>query len=111
MWIKLTIICVGFLISIFVFGWFCYNYYGQLKSYHAYTNSVEHAYEVLTEAQNLENYLKDAETAQRGYLLTEDSTFLKPYFLFFKNIGPTYNRLVELTKDNPKQKKNLKDLK
>lgn len=101
----------GFAASMLVLGWFFINYYSQLKSYNAYTNAVERTYKILTETQRLENYLKDAEAAQRGFLLTEDSTFLQPYFLFLKNIETTYDTLIELTRDNSAQKKNLKDLK
>lgn len=111
MWKNIIILSIGFFASILLLGWFCYSYYSQLKSYYVYAGAVEHSYKVLSEAQYLESHLKDAETAQRGFLLTEDSTFLKPYFLFYDEIEPTFNKLLVLTKDNPRQRRNLKELK
>src|SRR6476659_2787247 len=110
MWKNTIITYIGFVLSVCVLGWFSYNYYDQLKTYINYTNAVEHTYKVLVEIQNLDNSLKEAETAQRGFLLTEDSIFLQSYISILNDIGPTFNKLTQLANDNPKQKKNLKEL-
>ena len=39
----------------------------------------KHSYAVIDHADNLRSALKDAETGQRGYLLTGDPVFLEPY--------------------------------
>jgi len=44
-----------------------------------YTNSMEQAYRLRIAAGRITNALKDAETGQRGYLLTADNRYLAPY--------------------------------
>ncbi|MBS1689742.1 MAG: CHASE3 domain-containing protein [Bacteroidetes bacterium] len=53
------------------------------------------------------SYLKDAESAQRGFLLTQDSAFLQPYYGAFENTNQAIHYVDSLTKDNPRQQKNL----
>lgn len=71
---------------------------------------VNHTNEVQVKLAEVLTYAKDAETAQRGYLLTKDSLFLQPYPTAFINANNRINRLRELTKDNKEQKANLKKL-
>ncbi|MES2513213.1 MAG: response regulator [Bacteroidota bacterium] len=71
------------------------------------SEEVNHTHEVLIEAENLISYMKDAETGQRGYIITLDPTFLEPYDDAKKNAVKTYENLLELTTDNPVQQKNL----
>ena len=40
---------------------------------------VSHSHQVLTELEGVLSTLKDAETGQRGFLLTESDAYLKPY--------------------------------
>jgi CHASE3 domain sensor protein len=54
--------------------------------------------------------LKDAETGQRGFLLTKNKAFLKPYEIASQEIEGQYKELVSLTK-NQKLKSMLMDLK
>ena len=42
---------------------------------------VTHTYEILTELETLMSLVKDAETGQRGYLLTDNKDYLDPYTL------------------------------
>lgn len=55
-------------------------------------------------------YAKDAETAQRGFLLTEDSLFLQPYPRAFEGANKAVIRLEQLTKGNKQQEINFKKL-
>ena len=60
----------------------------------------------MRELNRLENYLKDAETGQRGYLSSNDTVFLRPYSQFKNKIAPSSARLQQITKDNlPMQNK------
>ena len=52
----------------------------------------------------------DAETGQRGYLLTGDETYLEPYRAAIKNVDQTVARLKNLTSDNPNQQKRIQAL-
>jgi len=68
------------------------------------TDAREHAALALTRANNLLSSLKDAETGQRGYLLTGDERFLQPYLATRSNLGESLFKLRELTLTNPAKK-------
>ena len=66
---------------------------------------VAHAMDVLTTAQTLERAMQDAERGQRGYLITGDPEYLKPYGTGAKLALQAFSRLKELTSDNPQQQR------
>ncbi|GAB3809412.1 hypothetical protein GCM10028819_51010 [Spirosoma humi] len=72
---------------------------------------VNHTNQVLVESENIISYTKDAETGQRGYLVTLDPLFLQPYTGSLEKIEASHNRLVDLTADNPTQQKHLAQIK
>jgi CheY-like chemotaxis protein len=72
---------------------------------------VNHTNQVLIEAENIISYMKDAETGQRGFLVTLDPVFLQPYNGSYEKITASYNTLVILTSDNPAQQKSLEEVK
>jgi PAS domain S-box-containing protein len=55
--------------------------------------------------------MKDAETGQRGYLLTGDKVFLEPYHGSYQMAVKTINDFEQLTKDNPRQQQNAEAIK
>lgn len=71
---------------------------------------VNHSYEINLELERLMSYIKDAETGQRGFLITKDSTFLAPYISSKKKIEHSFAKVKKYTKDNPAQEKNLRQL-
>src|SRR5713226_748056 len=70
----------------------------------------EHTYEVLNSLDNTVGQLSDAETGQRGYLLTGDETYLEPYRAAVKSIDQGVAHLKSLTSDNPNQQKRIQVL-
>jgi PAS domain S-box-containing protein len=62
---------------------------------------VEHTNEVITVSETLLSHLKDAETGQRGYLLTADSSYLIPYNQALLPIRTAQQQLKRLTQENP----------
>ena len=66
---------------------------------------VDHSYQVLNNVENMISSLRDAETSQRGFLLTHDSTFLQPYFGSEQKCNTSLNKIKELTRDNAAQQK------
>ncbi len=57
----------------------------------------QHANLVLKSTNNLLSTLKDAETGQRGYLLTGDEAFLQPYLVARDRLGADLSELHQLT--------------
>ena len=68
---------------------------------------VAHTYEVRTSLADLLSALKDAETGQRGYLLTGSDSYLGPYQAATDQIQTTYGSLLRMTSDNPSQQQRL----
>ena len=75
------------------------------------SEEVVHSHKVNLELEELLSYIKDAETGQRGYIITHDTTFLIPFNNAYKNVSRSFNLLKELTADNIQQQKNLDSLK
>src|SRR5207302_5901928 len=69
--------------------------------------AVAHTHEVLAELETVLSLLKDAETGQRGYLLTGNPEYLEPYDKARTKIDETIKHLRELTADNANQKPRL----
>lgn len=72
---------------------------------------VNHTNEVLIEIEQLQSSLKDAETGQRGYLLTGVDSYLDPYQNSVQNVEESFVKLKSLTSDNQNQQKRLSKIK
>lgn len=68
------------------------------------TKLLSHTQNVLFQSEQVISILKDAETGQRGFLVTRSPTFLAPYFTSTDSIQPCLDRLKNLVQDNPQQK-------
>jgi signal transduction histidine kinase/CHASE3 domain sensor protein len=74
------------------------------------SNWVEQSHNVNMELERLISYLKDAETGQRGYILTNDKSFLTPYIESKTLIRNSYRKVSALTENSRTQQANLKNL-
>src|SRR5260370_25733581 len=75
--------------------------------YRESTHRVEVAYQVLVAAETLRNSVEDAETGQRGYLLTGEPRYLGPYNAALSRISASEVKLRQLMADNPRQQSKL----
>lgn len=71
---------------------------------------VTHTHNVLEHVATVSSVLKDAETGQRGYLLTGDDAYLQPYQSALTAISKLMKDLRDLTIDNPKQQQRLDEV-
>ena len=74
------------------------------------TNQVEHTYKVLQEVETITASLKDAQAGTRGYLLTGDTAYLRPYSIATNQLPTSLARVQALTADNPPQQARLDSL-
>ncbi|WP_316807547.1 response regulator [Pedobacter agri] len=74
------------------------------------TELVKHSDQVILDSENIISYLKDAETGQRGFLLTGNKVFLAPYYGASDSAASILKRVEASTKDNPVQQKNVASL-
>lgn len=59
--------------------------------------------QIVASLAQLLSLLQDAETGQRGYLLSGDPIYLAPYYNATDKIAPTLTAVETLTLDNPRQ--------
>jgi len=68
---------------------------------------VTHTHEVRTKLADLLSFIKDAETGQRGFVITADETFLETYRAALPGIVGITSELRRLTADNDVQQRRL----
>ena len=71
---------------------------------------VNHTHEVIEKLGTLISTLKDAETGQRGYLLTGDTEYLQPYDSATSAIDTEFKDTQSLTRDNATQQQRLREI-
>jgi methyl-accepting chemotaxis protein len=71
---------------------------------------VAHTHLVLENIANVVSQLKDAETGQRGFVITGDETYLEPYQSARGSVDKLVKDLRELTADNPHQQKRIDEV-
>jgi signal transduction histidine kinase/CHASE3 domain sensor protein len=85
------------------------SYYAVRRSTHA-AELVSHTDSVLIEREKLLSALKDAETGARGYVLTDQQEFLKPFNDAKPKVEESLSKLRALTADNRTQQARLDTL-
>ena len=74
--------------------------YGNKQTSQSLSN-LAHAYDTRTALSTLTKEMLDAETGLRGYLLTSDENYLKPYNEAIQNISSTLQRIRQLIETTP----------
>jgi signal transduction histidine kinase/CheY-like chemotaxis protein/CHASE3 domain sensor protein len=74
------------------------------------SRQVDHTDSVINRLEMALSTLKDAETGQRGYLLTGDTSYLRPYAGAREKALTLVNEVRGMTVDNPTQTENAKEL-
>jgi len=81
--------------------------YLSLARLHENAAWVEHTHEVLGGLDALLAAVTDSETAERGYIITGDESYLEPYRQTAQIVGTEETRLRQLTADNSAQQQRL----
>jgi methyl-accepting chemotaxis protein len=71
---------------------------------------VTHTHRVLEKLEDMLSMLKDAETGQRGYLITGEELYLQPYNESLLGIKSDIDEIRQLTADNASQQRRLDTL-
>jgi len=71
---------------------------------------VAHTHKVLTSLSELLSTLQDAETGQRGYLISGEERYLGPYQAGVSNVANNLRELKNLTTDNAAQQQRLEQM-
>jgi len=99
-----------FIIAIFILLFLSSITYKHNQDLNESSKLVMHTYEINIQLEQLMSAIKDAETGQRGYMITRNSRFLAPYLFSRDKVNTSFIALKKLTADSPKQQENLKKL-
>ncbi len=72
---------------------------------------IVHSGDVLVALGGLLSSVQDAETGQRGFLLTHDESYLAPYNAALRSVPGRLDDITRLTKDSPAEQKDIALLK
>jgi signal transduction histidine kinase len=79
------------------------QFFNQLNALTEYTKRVEHTYLVINQLAQVQSHIKDAETSSRGYIITNDSSFLSLLKTSRTEFFTATDSLRVLLKDNDTQ--------
>ena len=108
--IRKTVLWLGMVLPVAVLlatVWVAHETNGQLNAAFA---SVTHTYKVLNTLEDTQARTGDAETGQRGYLLTGQTNYFSLYGASLAAINNNIQQLKILVQGNPTQEKNLDQL-
>ena len=105
-----TKIATGFVLALALIVTLGVASYQNLQRQAEANRSVTHTHQVLENLEGVLSLLKDAETGQRGFILTGKDRYLDPYNAATAAIQRNLDSLGDLAKDNPTQQKSLRQL-
>ena len=70
-------------------------------------NWTNHSYKVLHRLDDVTSMMKDAETGERGFIITGNQQYLAPYNDAHDKIAPAIADIANLTVDNPRQQQRI----
>ena len=94
---------IGFGVSISILIISAIASYGSIENLLKSSALVDHSNQVIQKLEATASTMKDAETGQRGYLLTGFEEFLDPYKGAQQKALKSTDDFLKLTKDNPQQ--------
>jgi two-component system sensor histidine kinase EvgS len=101
---------LGFVAAVAIFAFAGWESYQNMTRAGEAMALQKHTYEVSKTLDETLVRLVDAETGQRGYLLTGDEAYLAPYRAAIKNLDQAMSHLKDLTSDNPNQHKRIQTM-
>jgi methyl-accepting chemotaxis protein WspA len=105
-----TKIGIGFALGLTVFATIGLVAFRGTQELISAARQEKQTYQVLSELEGILSLVKDAETGQRGYLLTNEARYLAPYNQARSRIQARFERVRMLIKDNANQTASLQIL-
>ncbi|TDU26403.1 signal transduction histidine kinase [Panacagrimonas perspica] len=94
---------IGLLVGTFVVGILALLSARSLDARAVAREDVTRTLEVIAQVAELQTFLNNAETGQRGFLLTGDDAYLEPYSLAQRDLPEQIATVRRLTEGNPRQ--------
>ncbi len=105
--LKITIL---FVLAMLIIGIVGIRSYVEIQQAREMNRWVIHTRQVMEGLGQILSELKDAETGQRGFVLTGEERYLEPYKAATTNMPKTIETVSSLIQDNPEQLKSLQQL-
>ena len=99
-----------FVLSIFMLFYISSVSYKHTKALNDSSDLLVHSYKIQFQLERVLSMLKDAETGQRGFIITRNPVFLKPYKSVEDQIYASFIKLKALTIVDQQQQANLDSL-
>jgi len=101
---------VGFALSAALFVGIAWTAFGRIRDLDVANAALEHTLHVRNDAEGILSVLKDAETGQRGFLVTGAQGYLDPYNTAAATLPGLVDAIRAFTADNPTQQANVNTL-
>jgi signal transduction histidine kinase/DNA-binding response OmpR family regulator/CHASE3 domain sensor protein len=101
----------AFLLAVIAVSLIAILSYASLEATASSGQGLAKSIEAMGEIQTVVSTLKDAETGQRGYLLTGRESYLEPYLMAKSDLGGELDALESWAADSPPQRKRVTQLK
>ena len=99
-----------FIISLFILIFISSVSYRNTRNLVEATEMVVKSYKAHIQLEQLFSNLKDAETGQRGFIITNDTFFLHPYYTLHEEVNKSFAELKKITANSQQQQNNLDSL-
>lgn len=101
---------IAFVVSVFILFFIGSISLRQIQALSISQESVNRSHKIRIDLERLFSELKDAETAQRGYIITRDVHYLEPTNYAHVRINKSLIGLKELTKENTVRQRQIEEL-
>lgn len=94
-------IYLGFLAAVLLIGATRYFYFLSTNQYIDTALQIQRTQQVLGQLETVISLAKDAETGERGYIITRQERFLEPFALALRNLDREMKDLETMTSRDP----------
>jgi CheY-like chemotaxis protein/CHASE3 domain sensor protein len=101
---------LGFVVAVAAVAFIALLTWRSLETRSEAAQQMTHTLQVIKELQNVLSLAKDAETGQRGYLLTGEQTYLDPFSVAKAQLPDALRKARDLVESDPVQVQRLKNL-
>lgn len=103
----LSILLLGAILVVSLNAWMAYHAVETLSHSESW---VAHTWQTLNAVERILGSMKDAESGNRGYLLTGDAAYLAPFTIAKADLPQELNQLQQLTSDNPVEQHHVAEM-
>jgi CHASE3 domain sensor protein len=100
----------GFGVALALLGVVGLTVYSEVVKLRKNDTWVDHTHQVISSLRKVQSLVTDAETGQRGYVITGNKLFLGPYTGAVRELDGELSTLRKLIADNPEQQEGRREL-